>query len=111
MSRSLPRPSPTAGFQCPVFFSSPAIRAAWTRATWLGDAKPVIDETRAVKAAVERIEAGISTVDEETRLLTGGTFEGNLPQIIRERRLLREAGLDPNAVFAGSSAEKKDENA
>jgi lambda family phage portal protein len=94
----------------PGFFSSPEIRAAWTGATWLGDAKPVIDETKAVKAAIDRIEAKISTIDEESRQLTGTPFEDKLPQILRERKLLRDAGLDPNAAFVGSSAEKKEEN-
>jgi hypothetical protein len=34
-------------------------------------------------------------VAEETAALTGGDFERNLPQMRKERRMLKEAGLAP----------------
>lgn len=83
----------------PGFFRSPAIRKAWVGALWQGDAKPVIDETKTVKAAVDQIEAGISTVDEMSRKLTGIPLAEKLPQILKERRQLREDGRNPDEVF------------
>jgi lambda family phage portal protein len=83
----------------PGFYRSDAVRRAWVGAQWIGDAKPVIDEAKTVKAAVEMIEADISTVDEQSRKLTGIPLAEKLPQILKERRQLRDAGRNPDEVF------------
>jgi len=46
-----------------------------------------------VAAAAERIDARLSTLDEETALITGGDFEANVRQMAKERRMLEKAGL------------------
>lgn len=94
---------------CPGFFRSDAIRRAWVGALWQGDAKPVIDETKTVVAAVEMIEAGISTIDGQSRKLTGIPFAENLPQILKERRQLRKENCNPDEVFIPRDYEDEDE--
>jgi len=51
-----------------------------------------------VRAAEKRLSLGISTLDEETVLLTGGDFEKNFPRIRKERGMLKEVGLWVPAV-------------
>ena len=94
----------------PGFFRSDAIRRAWCGALWQGDAKPVLDDTKAVKAAVEMIEAGIATIDEMSRKLTGVPFAEKLPQILKERRELRKEGKNPDEVFLPKDDDEEAEN-
>lgn len=77
----------------PGFFTDPELRAAWLEHEWVGPAKPVIDETKAVEAARARVELGITTLSQETAAMTGGDWETNLPQRVREEQLRREGGL------------------
>ncbi len=77
----------------PGFFRDPLIRKAFCGAEWIGDAPGYIDPAKDVDAAVKRMDAGISTLDRETTLLTGGDMEKNLPRIAKERKLLEIIGL------------------
>ncbi len=77
----------------PGFFDDPRIRAAYCGSIWIGDAPGQIDPMKEVNAAEKRLSLGISTLDEETVLLTGGDFERNFPRIRKERRMLQELGL------------------
>jgi len=77
----------------PGFFNDPKIRAAYCGSIWIGDAPGQIDPMKEVNAAEKRLNLGISTLDEETVLLTGGDFEKNLPRIRKERGLLADLGL------------------
>ncbi|MFA6148657.1 MAG: phage portal protein [bacterium] len=81
----------------PGYFADPLVRKAYLGAQWIGDAPGQIDELKEITAAEKRISIGITTVAEETAAITGGDFEKNLPQIVKERRLLREAGLTQGA--------------
>ena len=92
----------------PGFFRSDAIRRAWCGALWQGDAKPVLDDVKAVKAAVEMIEAKIASIDEMSRKLTGIPLAEKLPQILKERRELRKAGKNPDEVFLPKDDEEED---
>lgn len=77
----------------PGFFADYRIRKAYCAAIWVGEAPSQLDPVKEVDAAVTRVEKGFSTVDEETVLLTGGDFQANYPRIVKERRLLADAGL------------------
>ncbi|MFA6358834.1 MAG: hypothetical protein WCY09_09290, partial [Candidatus Omnitrophota bacterium] len=68
-------------------------RKAYSGALWVGDAPGYIDPAKDIDAAVTRMESAISTLDEETTLITGGDFTKNLPRIRKERKLLQEIGL------------------
>lgn len=77
----------------PGFFASEMIRKAYSGAVWCGDSPGYIDPAKEVQPARDRIEANLSTYDEETTLLTGGDFEKNVRQLAKERRALIKAGL------------------
>lgn len=83
----------TGRLQAPGFFADPAIRRAWLGTVWIGDAKAQIDELKAINAAARRVELTISSLDEESRELTGTPWEDKLPQILKERAILRAAGI------------------
>jgi len=77
----------------PGFFKDPLIRKAYCGAVWVGDAPGYIDPAKDIDAAEKRINLGLSPLDEETTLITGGDFEKNLPRIAKERKALQEIGL------------------
>lgn len=73
------------------FFTDPIIRKAWCGADWNGAAAGMIDPTKEVAAAKERVAEGFSTREEETIGLTGGDFIKNVKQLKRENRMMKEA--------------------
>lgn len=79
----------------PGFFADPLVRKAYCGALWVGDSPGYVDPQKDVAAAKERLDARLSTLDEETALITGGDFEKNVRQMAKERRMLDRAGLLP----------------
>jgi lambda family phage portal protein len=77
----------------PGFLSDPAIRAAYLSSDWVGPARGQIDELKEVKAARERLAAGLTTLSQETAELTGGDWERNHPQQVKENNKRLEDGL------------------
>ena len=53
----------------------------------------MIDETKEVQAAKDRINITMSSIAEETASLTGTDWEKKLPQIRKERQILKELGF------------------
>lgn len=88
----------TGRLQAPGFFTDPLIRRAWLGSSWLGDAAGQIDPLKEINAAAGRVELCITTLDEESRKLTGTPWEDKLPEIIKERRLLRENNIAINRL-------------
>ena len=82
----------------PGFFNDPLLRKAYEGAVWIGDAPGQIDPVKETTAAEKRIELGLSTVDEETVMVTGGDFESNYPRIVKEIKMFKEAGMKHPAV-------------
>lgn len=80
------------------FFDDPIIRRAWCKADWNGPAQGMLDPTKEVQAAEQRVKNGFSTREEETKGLTGGNFKENAKQLKRENELLNLAGGQINEV-------------
>lgn len=80
----------------PGFFTDPAKRKAWCKADWNGPAPGQIDPTKEVEAAIKRVSEGFSTRERETIELTGGDWDKNIEQIMRENELLSKARAMPN---------------
>lgn len=89
--------------KAPNFFSNPEIRSAYLGAEWIGPPRGQIDQLKEVRAAQTRIEIGVSTLAEETAMLTGGDWERKYPQILKEYRLKQEAGIISKEVDRASS--------
>jgi len=77
----------------PGFLTDPAVRAAYLGADFVGPSKGQIDELKEVKAARERLGAGITTLAQETVELTGGDWERNHPQQVKEHKKRLDDGL------------------
>lgn len=90
--------------QAPGFLSNPMIRKAWLETTWTGDAPSQLDPLKEINAAARRVELTISTLDEESRRLTGTAWEDKLPQVLKERAILRANGITISAMEAAAQA-------
>lgn len=70
----------------PGYFADPLIRSAYLGAEWIGDAPGHIDESKAVAAAMARIEGGLSTRKREIAALTGEDSDKVRRQLAKEQR-------------------------
>lgn len=79
----------------PGYFADPAIRRAWSRATWIGDGPGSIDPEKEVRAAKGRVELGISTREAESIMFDGGDWDAKHRQLVKEEAARKEGGLIP----------------
>lgn len=79
--------------QAPGFFRDYRVRQAYLGSIWIGDAPGQIDPLKEVNAADKRLDLGLTTLDEETVLITGGDFDRNYPRIKKERQMLKQIGM------------------
>ena len=77
----------------PGFFADPGIRKAYLGGTWIGPAKGQINELAEVKAAKERLSVHLSTLADETAELTGGDWDTNHVQQVKEKNKQVKDGL------------------
>lgn len=77
----------------PGFFSDPLVRAAYLGTEWIGPPRGQIDQLKEIRAADYRVRLGVSTLEEETAQITGGSWEVKHIQRTREHKLRTEAGL------------------
>jgi len=85
----------------PGFFTDPLIRKAWLGSEWVGPSRGQIDELKEIKAARERIAAGVSTISEVTAEMTGGDWERKHAQRVKEATLRQAAGLENLLDYEG----------
>lgn len=83
----------TGRISAPGFFADPAIRAAWSRSAWTGDGPGAIDPMKEAQAAGERMNIGLTTLDEEIVAYDGGNWRAKHRQQKIERDEREEAGL------------------
>lgn len=76
--------------KAPGFFNDPIIKKAWTKAQWIGPAPGQVDPVKEVTAAKMRVEEGFSTKEQETTQLTGGDWDDNIEQRIREEEMAQQ---------------------
>lgn len=77
----------------PGFFANDLVRAAWCACTWVGDGPGSIDPEKEVRAATDRVDAGISTLESESLLHDGVDWETKHAQLVREADARRKAGF------------------
>jgi len=85
---SLPRNAPS-------MYDNPLNRAAYTRCDWIGASRGQIDELKETQAAVLRINAGLSTREDEMARL-GKDWRVTMRQLGREQRYMDEYNLSFN---------------
>lgn len=90
-------------------FYDPIFREALTACSWIGAQRGQIDEVKETQAAILRINAGLSTYENEAALL-GDDFRRIFAQIAREKKMMKELDLDfsqAQATKPGANDRKK----
>lgn len=90
----------------PGFFSDPAIRSAWLEAQFIGPSKGQIDELKEVKAARERLDIKLTTLEQETASMNGGDWEKNHVQQVKERKKQITDGLIEDQIKESKNGNK-----
>ena len=75
------------------FLDDPAIRSAWCRTEWVGDAQEDMNKTRAIEASNKACEYGFSTRDREAKQLNGTDYLRNIMHSKKETEMLEDSGL------------------
>lgn len=83
----------TGRIDAPGFFADPALRAAYSAATWHGDGPGSIDPLKEALAAQKRMESNIRTLEQEIAEDSGGDVDAVLEQRGREVKRERELGI------------------
>ena len=93
----------------PGYFADPLTRQAWLGSEWIGPSQGQIDPVKEVTAEALAIELGISTHEQSTVSVNGGSWEDNVARLKRERELLDEVnGVDANAAPPAMSQPVRD---
>jgi lambda family phage portal protein len=77
----------------PGFFADALVRAAWCSASWSGDGPGALDPVKEANAAQLRMEMGLSTLADETLAYSGGDWQANHAQRVREVTARVSGGL------------------
>jgi len=77
----------------PGFFNDPLVKKAYLGCEFRGTAKGHLDDEKEVNAAAARVKNKFSTVSQETAELTGGDWEKNHKQQVKERAAQLKDGL------------------
>lgn len=91
----------------PGFFDDPAVAKAYMNCTWNGPARTNLDAKKEIEAAKLRIKEGISTAEQETAQMTGGSWRANVRQRKSEMKKMKEAGLYEQTQSAGKPQNKE----
>lgn len=99
----------------PGFFSDPAVARAYLGCRWNGPARTNLDAEAEIKAAALRIQQGVSTAEQETAQMTGGSYAANMRQRKREIKQMEEAtGIayaDMQKASSGGGSSGRDDDA
>lgn len=85
----------------PGFFDDPLIRKAWLGAEWVGPSQGQLDPTKEIQAEVAAINEGITTREQATVKLNGGSWDANMSQLEKENELLARAGQNQQSQPQG----------
>ncbi len=77
----------------PGFFTDPIIRQAYCGAEWIGNARISLDPDKEAKANKKWIEMGVKTRAGVTSEITGGDFDANHKQSVKEHEMRKRDGL------------------
>lgn len=79
--------------KAPGFFDDPRAFRAWTKCSWSGASPGSIDPLKEILAAVQRIKAGVSTLERESLEINGSDWRANTIQQGLELIFSLENGL------------------
>lgn len=96
----------------PGFLDDPLIRMAYLGNIWTGPAQGQIDPTKETKAARDRNDGLLTTIDQEVAAL-GGDFDQNMQQIRKEAKFKKELGIGDGSTgepFDSAQDDKEEED-
>lgn len=79
--------------RAPGFLEDPLLRMAYCSATWTGPAQGHLNPAQEATAMVTRMQARVTTLEQETAEYSGRDWEENVDQIALEQRELATSGL------------------
>lgn len=84
---------------------------AYAQATWIGASRGQVDEVKETQAAAARINAGLSTLEDECAAL-GKDFREVIAQRAREIKMLEQAGvsIDLQGNVSNTNSDKPDDD-
>lgn len=80
--------------KAPGYFTDPAVAGAYSACKWNGPARTNLSPIQEVIAAEKRIALGISTAEQETAQMTGGSYTAN----IRQRKIEAEQKAEVDKI-------------
>lgn len=80
------------------FMSDPVMKKAWCSATWHGDARGMLDPKKEIEASVLAIDNYLSTMERESRLITGEDWDNTIERRAFEDRRMEELGIGGKEV-------------
>lgn len=83
----------TGRLYAPGFFEDPLVRKAYSKVEWNGPTQGQLDPLKETKAAILKIDNGLSTGEKEAMELTGTDFEANHRTLVDEYEMRKTAGL------------------
>lgn len=87
----------------PGFFDDPRMRAAWCGSEWTGAGQGQVDPLKETQAAQLRIQARLSTYEDESVALSGKNWGDQINRLSREEAILKEKGLYVPPVVQGGN--------
>lgn len=91
----------------PGFFDDPTVAKAYMGCTWNGPARTNLDAKKEIEAAILRMDKGISTAEQETAQMTGGSWRANMRQRKSEMEKIKEVGCDGQTQFQDDPEDDK----
>ena len=91
----------------PGFIENTAIREAWCGSKWLGQGQGQLNPVVETRAAIMRIEGGLSTYSKETALIDGDDWDSMSDRGAREEKLRRKKYgiIDPTRRERGDDSD------
>lgn len=95
----------------PGYFKDPMIKKAYLGSQWIGPGRGSIQEHQEVAAAIQRIDAGLSTRAQEAAEMHGGDFDVIHRQLVKENNMRKEGGLtiDPMKIMDEKQDSEKED--
>jgi len=95
--------------KAPGFFTDPLRRAAWLGASWVGPSQGQIDPVKEINSELAAINEGITTREQATIRLNGGSWTANMEQLAREEALLRSIRKEDKQIQSDFKPENEEE--
>lgn len=92
----------------PGFMEDKIRRKFWSQAKWGGQAIGQVDPLKETKAAIERINAGLSSREDECQTINGNDWEKTYNRKVREDKIIEANGGNPNYTFDYVPEEQKE---